>query len=189
MKQYSRTTRILVVALLVFLGVLALYGGLHYMIVRHQAELVALHNHVGVVSQTQESIRSMQTLVEETTAQRNELNGYLLAVDDPAPFLELVEAIGTDAQVELTISNVVEELGEKTVQPGKATLGPPSVHVSVSLEASGTWSELYAFITLLETMPYAVTIAQVALERDTEGGAGRWTALITVHADTPPKLP
>jgi hypothetical protein len=137
---------------------------------------------IELAASQEESVRAMKNLVRESEDERNELEGYLLSRDNPAYFLELLEDLGDDSGVRVTVSALTEESaapkGDDT--PMFGGVGDPRIHVQ--LEAVGGFAELYHFVTLLEHMPYAATVRTVRLGR-TES-ASLWEAIVGISVYT-----
>lgn len=105
-------------------------------------------------------------LLDETRQGREELSRYFVPLEDPTPFLELIESSAKDAGVLLEVETLAE------VESGEGEENTKKVKAVLLVE--GRWQNVFHFLTLLERMPFAVTVTQTALTLDENEDSDAW---------------
>ncbi len=118
-----------------------------------------------------------RTLVEETQFQREELTNYFVNTEEEEVivFLDSLESLGPMVGAEYVTETVGVAEGDRESTDSIPVTGVRSVAL-----VSGSWAQLYQLITLIEHMPYALTITKVALEQS-DDDPRFWEGQLHVH--------
>ncbi len=167
MKNISTTQKITITIILFM--VVALFGYVQlYKYVRSQQEkLVTLEQELHSVDVVSESQQEVRHFLDETASDREEFNKYFVSIEDPTPFLEQIDMIAQTASTAVEVS----ELDMKYVDDDKLLSKYPKElqkEVQLILSVEGEWSEVYHFLVLLEQLPYALSILNVAFSLENE---------------------
>ena len=96
-----------------------------------------------------------------TESKRLELESHFVTSDELVSFIEYIESLDTISGGTLVIDEV--DVGDEQGEPV----------LKVSLSASGKYKEIYKLLSLIETMPYEVSIPTFDLSvADIVSGAG-----------------
>lgn len=139
-------------------------------------DLLEVKAKLATVKQLEENKLETLVLLSKTEADRKKISSYFVSVEDPTPFLELIENLGSEADVTLEVETLSVE--EQDTKDGK------NIHenVKVVLVVEGDWESLYELFLLLEHMPYLTTISQAAFSVDTKSGSSDvWKGQIELH--------
>jgi hypothetical protein len=157
------------------------YYFLHTATLGNHMKIATLREENASIASTEEAVRSMKNLVKDTKDERQELESQLLARTDPTPFLGLLEDLAQDTGVQVEVSSLTEAtLDHASVEPLHGGVGLPPVRAV--LEVDGAFAQVHHFITLLELIPYALSLERVAVERSQEGAG--WSAVIMMSIFT-----
>lgn len=112
--------------------------------------------------------RSFVRLHAETAKARAEELSLFVPEDDPASFIAEVERAAETAGVSHEVVNVdLKKAGET-----------PFGELSLSLRFSGSFADAYQFLSLVETLPYTVSVESASFDREKENT--RWEGLLMV---------
>lgn len=138
-----------------------------------QDELVEIKASLAVVDEQEESKQEIVSLLSKTEDQREEILQYFVSIEDPTPFLELIESFAEDTGAGIEVETLsVAEVSDKT------NTSLTEKHVEVVLLVEGTWESLFHLISLLETMPYVATISETAFSIDHTASSSVWRGQI-----------
>jgi hypothetical protein len=165
MKKITTTQKVSFVSVLVFVLIVAGYVLLYKHIDVLRGELASVKTEIRAVEILAESKQATLVLLDETRQGREELSQYFVSFEDPTPFLELVEASAKDAGVLLEVETLAEVASEEEKNLKK---------IKAVLVVEGGWQGIYHFISLLELMPFAVSVTQTAFTFEEKDGVGVW---------------
>lgn len=80
-----------------------------------------------------------------------ELDSFFVASDKAVDFIETIEAIGRQTGVTLTIGSVSTEANLRNPNDFKEI-------IKMRLQAGGSWQGVYHFLTVLENLPYGLSV-------------------------------
>lgn len=178
----SRETKQLVALGTLTVVLVLCYVGMHWYINQHREQLALLRADLDNSALQEDALRGMQNLVRETEEERGELNKYLVTRDNPASFLEQLESVGAEVGVGVSIASLEELVSTGSNPESDPYGGVGSPQIRVSLEVLGTWKGVYAYLQLLEVMPYALAIEQVSIAQQETGSL--WEGVVTIVAYT-----
>ena len=114
-----------------------------------------------------ETIGALEQLVNDTEAERRQIDSYFVGADQTVDFVEYLESLASITGVSfkiisLSVEQIKNDFKDQIILRG---------------EASGGWSSLMNFIALLETAPYRLNLADVAITRPEKTG---WAATVLI---------
>lgn len=172
MRSLSPLTATLLVSGLV---ALAVWGGFAFVFVRVRAgtaELGKMEGELAYAAQKESLLRSVKAIVADTAGERAALERYAVGKDGIVPFLNLIESAGARAGVTTEVTSVSID----------ADANPGAVFDALKVTAygDGDFGSAFAFLTLLEELPYAVSAKNVSVAKKTDPEAkGVWRAVVT----------
>lgn len=108
-------------------------------------------------------LKSLATLAEETSSERGAVEGYVLEKDGVISFLSLIESLGREQGLTVETTAIeVSPLGNDTTFET----------VSLTVQATGGYSDITNLLDVLETLPYQSSISRVSMQR--RGTTGEW---------------
>jgi hypothetical protein len=124
---------------------------------------------------------AVRTTLENTEAERRELESRLLEDSTLVSFFETLEALAEEAGVLLEIGQISESVELDFIAPPatgeEANTKPVSDPASESLEwlgldikATGSWSQVYQFLSFVELLPYETRESNIHLRAITTSG-------------------
>lgn len=117
-----------------------------------------MQNQVDAASGKEEYLLSLKTVLGDVKGDLKILDGRVIPKDGTVAFLDRLESVGRFAGVKMTTDAL-----------GVGAAGGESdgflEQVGLSISAEGSYSSLRYFLSLLEVLPYSITIPAVSLER------------------------
>lgn len=112
-----------------------------------------------------EEIKVLNNSIKAIEVEKARLENHFAKSSDIVPFLDTIEelALKASAKAEVTSVDILED----------------GAGLSVGMKASGTWSAIYKFITLLENSPYELEFIGVDIKKETATGSSREGAMST----------
>jgi hypothetical protein len=185
MSTITTTQKVLSITTLVLIGSIGAYYQLITTIHSLHGKQDTLRASVYERAQQTEEMQHTAQLVRETERERAELSQYLLNLNNPTPFLSLVESLGDSSGVRLEVESLTEVASpptasnkKKTSTEATAPQGVPMVQVVITIE--GRFDRVYHFLTLLEHMPYATTLTHTSLSQTPESDLWSGTAYLEI---------
>ena len=170
MKKFSLLTLLITISIATFAVYVACY--LLYSQIREKNEGISTTlNNIDLEIEKAETAHTLKTLVLDTKNQRDSLEALIIKDEAVADFAGSIEALGKVTGANTTISSLAK------ISSGDSIF--KTEQFVVSLGVDGDWSSLRRTLALLESLPYATLIDQVALSRDLgtvtkKGGQPRW---------------
>lgn len=153
--------------LAVFLAAVALnivavsvYAFIFVQIRQKNADTAELSNNILAQMARQDILQATKERVAETTAEREKLDNYFIGKDGVVPFLNSLQALGNDNGLSVKL-NMVD------IEPSPVSADTFEV-VKISLEALGSWSDGYRFLSLIELMPLKVSVTRADLQKNVD---------------------
>lgn len=111
-----------------------------------------------------EDIKKLDRSVKIIEAERGELETHFAKSSDVVPFLDTLEGLARMADTKAETTSV--------------DITPDKMSLLVGMKVSGTFGNIYRFITLLENSPYEIEFAGFDVHK--EGDTDRWNAAIRI---------
>jgi len=112
----------------------------------------------------------LEKLVNDTEVERQQVDSYFVGVDQTVNFVEYLESLARVAGVNFEITSLGVEQSEDDFKDQIILRG----------EATGTWSSLMNFASLLETAPYRLELVDFAINNN--GEKRTWEMAILIKA-------
>lgn len=177
--KLSREQYIAVVAWVSFCACVAGYGYGYHTVVAMRESVQEERKELARLTTQERHNDSLATFLATTDNERKELAGYLLSVDNPSPYLALIETTATDAGVVVEVETL--EVRDGLDEKGGAVpdSGP---YLRVVLNVSGTWPRVHHFVSLLEYLPYVTFIDRATVSAEDGAGQGGWGGQLHLRA-------
>lgn len=156
MKGISHTKKVFFVAVALAVASLALYGFLFWEIKTKTEEAVKIQEDADKDVKREEGLHLAKVSLAKNKEAIEKIDSYFIARDGVVSFIEELESLGKETGVILSIGSVSAEADPKVKDDFKETL-------RIRLEASGSWENLFYFLSILESLPYRAQIEQMTL--------------------------
>ena len=110
---------------------------------------------VAVENERQLHEQEIMTAYTDSTNDRSRLSSFILSSADIVSFIEAVEKIGTDSGTVLDMTAIDQ-------QPAVIDAGSFG-YVTAHIDISGSWPNVMRALTLIENMPYSITLSNLNL--------------------------
>jgi len=156
----QKTKKILIISLLASLLLISLFSLFLYYIGSLNKEVAELKVKVAQFKSTEEEKNLSERTLKETAENRTRIDAFFVGADqeEEVKFVSLLEELATStAKVELVINSLRHE----------SLVGIKSDRVeflAVQASAKGTFSEIYHYLTLLESFPKGIVVKQAEME-------------------------
>ena len=118
-----------------------------------------------------ETFLSLRHIVADTASARKEMDGYFIAKEGVVDFIEQIEKIGNNVGVTLMFT---------TVDVRKEENSAPSLNtLLLRFSATGSWERVVRFFTLVESLPYALSVTDARIEKQSPL---EWRVVVTLSA-------
>ncbi len=164
--------KILLISLLVLGISLCIYGGLLYEVTRQEKKVKEQARVRAEAVARNQQFSELEKMYATSEADRSKLTEFVVAHEDVAYVLALVESAARHQGLAATI---------KSVQVVSIKDTPNFETLTISLEVSGTYAELQSFLPVIESLPYQSEVTNVSLNRvDELGGGVEWKGVFEV---------
>lgn len=173
----SRLHTSLIISAIIFVGGLALWGGLYIMTERNIDRITDLSEKVTEQNSRGAQAQRMVTVVKQVQEVQEVFREHLVSEADIVPVIEIIEDLAKEAGASATI------LGLTTDETATSPVGSLS-KVRGKVEAQGTWTQLLTYMTALEDLPYRIIISGVSLRRNetvVKGKPAQWNMSFTME--------
>lgn len=148
-------------------------AGFSYMFITTSSQNEALKHQIETLKKEQaqeDSYRRLQRTAEESVEEREQLRKhFLLEQSDSIDFLNLVESLAPQAGVNLTTDTLKHESTDE------------EDWITAAFTFTGTYSDVYNFIKILENLPYLTELRTVELTENNDGSS--WEAQVQVQVN------
>lgn len=172
----SGTKKKLIVALVLFLVLGATFFGTYLLVEEKHVELADARYRLATADDRSVKLKSLNRLLEETEDERMQLSALFVEEEAIVEYINSLESISLQSgtTLEITLVQIVEGDTEGLD------------YLEVEMSAFGSWSQVYHFLSLLETIAYETLINRAYVEKHSEGEDGVWKGSFRVHV---PLLP
>jgi hypothetical protein len=169
------------VSVLFMCGVGGGYAALYVHIADERSKLAEARTELARMEQQELAEASLNTYIKRAKVDVEKLQTYILSIEDPLPFLNLIEEdMAKGAGVAVTVDSFVEESGGGTGAEEGAEI-PRERYVRVTLSAVGAWEDLYHFLVMLERIPYVVRTEKVVFENKVKENVREWNVQVDMR--------
>ena len=156
MKNISNTSKILIASIFLVILVYCIYGLLFWTIKGENEKVSILSNEAKIDLQKDESLRATKVSLSNNKDSIENIDSHFLAPDGVVGFIEGLESLGREAGVSISVASVTVEADSKNKNDFKETL-------RLRVITTGSWSNTYYFISLLENLPLSAEIKNATL--------------------------
>ena len=155
----------------------AIYTGSFIFLQASRAEAEKIENARAFEADTQNFRATLTKSLTLLADDRARLEAHFVRKDGIVDFINGLEKLGTDSNVEASISS----LGESW-QDGQSTATDGTL--SLSLHVAGSFTDLYRYSTLLEEVPQKLVLDDIQMTSGEGGGAPSSIKALTAHKIT-----
>jgi hypothetical protein len=171
-----RTHTVLILAVLLALGSLGMYAFLFKVMEDTNTRIVALTTEASSHEQTILEAQSLRKVASEIGPSIEKVDSYYISKDGGVAFIEMIQELGRESGVvtEISSAKYVDAIASTTEK----------LHLSVVFE--GTWKDDMHFLSQLETLPYDLSIKNIAFTGNLQYGepgnkVPRWRAAADIE--------
>lgn len=154
-----------------------LLGGAAYFVVSYITDLTmksqTLRSEVALAEGRVARMSALQATVRDIADDTQVLEGYFVDDDLLIRLLESIESFGPRTRTEIVITDVEETILMSDEQERDA--------VQLSVEISGSWSQVQGALLLIETIPFVQHITGLELTAEAEKVNPLWEANVTMY--------
>lgn len=165
----QKIKRLLTAFILIDLLILGVYGYLFFTVNSKNKEIAALYAVSHKEASDNERIKELLRTLKETEKERNMLSAYFITKTNAVAFIERIEMIGKNADVNVTINSVAD--GEKD----KSAL-------QLNFSATGNFPNMYHFIALIESTPYKIALKKADIQKMTDRARWKGDFLVSLES-------
>lgn len=162
---------LLAVTILLNLAAIGWYGFLFAEVKAKNENTSNLVSRIRIETAEGNTLHSKKALVAETASLRKELTSYFVASEGAVSFIELLETMGDEIGVQVT----VESINTNELAPSAQ-----AEELKLTLQATGMWPAVVRFLGLLELLPYKTDLHQVVMSRADFTRGGYWRAAVSI---------
>ncbi|PIT91056.1 hypothetical protein COU17_02390 [Candidatus Kaiserbacteria bacterium CG10_big_fil_rev_8_21_14_0_10_49_17] len=118
-------------------------------------------------------LRSVKKMLQDLSSQKSEVSSHFVQRNGVVDFIKEVEALGKFSGTVVNVNSVTVQKNDNTNATEEELL--------VSFRAAGSWGNTYKLLSLVETMPYALTLDRAHLEKTDEAEDGPWLLNVTMR--------
>ena len=142
---------------ILILAISSVYFYMYTKLAANNTQVIAINIETDRESGEEDHARDLRKSVQSTSKERDLLDSLFLKKDETASLIEKIEGLASLSRVthDLTVSTrddtSLEGLNKEVLVTG--------------VKVSGTWAQVYRFVSLFENLPYKITLADVRLDR------------------------
>lgn len=150
--------KLLIIMAVANLVVLVAYSAFFLHIRAKNKAISTFSNEVDLVVQKEIRLRSIQSLIKDTEADRAQLENYFVGGEDAVVgFIETIEELAVLTETALEITSVsVDNIGDDGSSIGEL--------LRLNVRAEGQWKNVFHLFSLIELLPLKVTITRASFE-------------------------
>ena len=176
MNKFTYEKTVAGIAGVLFLISVGMYWLLYQYIDGLHAQLNTSRSELSLLVEQEGRHDSLKHMLDISEDDRDEILSYLLSIDNPTPFLSLVEGLAKDAGVIVSVESLTEEDRVNGGDTKETQEG--SVVLRIALSVEGSWRGVHHLLYLFEHMPYIVILEKVALEEQENEGIVVWSGQV-----------
>ncbi len=115
--------------------------------------------------------RSLEDLIKNNKVEIDQLQSRIVKKDGTVSFIDTVESYAKSSGISVLVENVEERKLTPEIE------GYQALHLNVKTQ--GSWEGTYRFLSLLESLPYKLTIESAEIKNEMRETAA-WNSLISV---------
>lgn len=160
----KETRKKIIILLILNLIIFGLYFYLYLNIRQIDKEVSIKLSQIKLEINRDERLRSLKDLLEKTKDQRDKISNIFVRPDGSVEFIEMIESLGKATDVKLEIESV-------GVDAPKNKTASSTEYFRLAVKSEGLWRNVMQLLTLLEEMPFRVSIDNVSLSKTSSESA------------------
>lgn len=164
MKTNKRTTTYTILSGAAFLVTLSALIFILHLIGNLEGSALTLMKTAAADRNKEAALFSDAAVASDATRSSNQIENFFPTSANVASFVELVEKTGT-------ANGVTVSIGSISTSPTRMV---PLLSLSFSISATGPWSNLVAFTSIIERLPYDIVLTGASFSKDGTGTKGNW---------------
>jgi Tfp pilus assembly protein PilO len=156
MKSSTPTKKILELAIALNVLVFGAYGFLFWNIQNKETQAGTIMSEVAQSTARNNSLIAIKSSLNENQDFISQMDSLFVPSDGAVAFINMLEALGQQSGVKVSINSVGVTQDPKVAKDFKQTL-------HLSLMTDGSWSNTFAFLSIVENLPYRIQFEQVNL--------------------------
>ncbi len=164
---------------------LLIYGGVFWYIFNDYSSISSLETKLSSQKGKLEALQSDRKLSETVRSSKEKLDAYFVPAEGEVAFIERIEKLGKDAQVELEVQGISKNNFQATsfAKVDRKTSEKWEV-ISLVVKIKGSWQNILVFMSLAESLPLRIDITRASLQAatgaDEKKGSSRWEGVLTI---------
>ncbi len=177
MRSLLKKTGLLLGALIALdLALLGVFCLVWYALASDRAEVALLELDIADQLARERTTNASERLIADLEARQGAIDTFVLPSDGAVQFLETVETLAAESSLALEVQSV-------SVEPISSEEGGSLEALKLAGRAEGSWSNLFRFLALLESVPLSLSVRELNLNK--AGGSentSSWALLFIVTA-------
>jgi len=160
----------LIVSILFLLAVALFFFFLYRGVNNHMAEVNETEKKLEAEIARRNEIKALNNYFLSTQGKKNQLETHFVQSSNVVPFLNTLEDLGTGVGVKMKVASI--------------DISRDGTGLLIQLKSTGTFSQVYKFITTLENAPYELEFVSVDLKKEVtedEESSNQWEANINLR--------
>jgi hypothetical protein len=176
--NFSQKTKSLVLFLLILnITLICIYWFVSRKITNNIGQISELATELDFQLDREGQLRSLRGITKDTEADRGTLDSHFVSPEGIVSLIKEVEGLASRSRLYIEIDSVgVEDylIGENVDELIEI--------LDVDLSTEGSWSSNFYFLSLLEQMPYRVSIVRLSFDakKNTDGEVLTWEGIISL---------
>jgi len=182
MNELRTAQKIAIAVLVAVVSAAGLYAYMYFDIQNTHNRIAELRVKIAEAEKSEHELRFIKGVLEDTRKERAELLTRFVPQENAVQFIEFVEDVADAEGLAAETISVTVPKPEEDVSAGDTTI--EALHMEIATE--GTWSNTQSYISLLESMPYKLTVDTAEIRHAGGGGdaALQWEGRIVFRVLT-----
>ena len=144
---------IIFLVVLVCIAASIVYFGIHHVIATNM-EIADLAHTVSLATKKQQNLVSTEALVGNANPDILRVTNSIVQSDGDVTLIEYLETVARTHGLQVVIDSL-------SLSQDKTFAGTPMSILNIKMEVKGSWSAVYQFASVVETLPYIVKINRI----------------------------
>ena len=176
MKISKQIYIIFILSLVLLLSSVALFSWMFITTRSIASDTAALAQEIHALEQKDSTVRIAESLLSGSKGSYDKLNKLFIQKGNVSEVLQHLELIGGYSNTTVTVRSIKEKEG--SAKKKKKSFGKMQ-SITIQLALSGKFKDVMKFLSLLDTVPYVVTLNTVHMTRKAENLL--WSASLTIE--------
>jgi Tfp pilus assembly protein PilO len=159
MINQSLTKKILVLLFVLNVVLVASFAFIFSKVKSSEAQTAKIYSQIGIDQQGKQALKDLQQNVQSTQGERTQLASYFVNENNIVGFLQQIESLGKPSGAKVKLTSVNKHSSKNASDN----------YLEISADASGSFRQVFDFITLLQNLPYKLHFTQVSIQKNNTG--------------------